>query len=66
MHHLQIMESLGGDLEWRDRLFAQHAAFFYYWVLNVMFLISPDVFFKLLHVLRWTPMESWRMQMKSY
>ncbi|KAG0617088.1 hypothetical protein M758_5G162500 [Ceratodon purpureus] len=43
MHHLKIMESLGGDLEWGDRFFAQHAAFFYYWVLNVMFLISPKV-----------------------
>lgn len=32
MHHLKIMESLGGDLEWGDRFFAQHAAFFYYWV----------------------------------
>jgi ubiquinol oxidase len=32
MHHLKIMESLGGDLEWRDRFFGQHAAFFYYWV----------------------------------
>ncbi|MCO5562506.1 hypothetical protein L7F22_016133 [Adiantum nelumboides] len=43
MHHLKIMESLGGDLEWRDRFFAQHAAFFYYWILNLMFLISPKV-----------------------
>lgn len=32
MHHLKIMESLGGDLEWGDRFFGQHAAFFYYWV----------------------------------
>ena len=32
MHHLKIMESLGGDLEWVDRFFGQHAAFFYYWV----------------------------------
>lgn len=43
MHHLKIMESLGGDLEWGDRFFAQHAAFFYYWILNLMFLISPKV-----------------------
>lgn len=43
MHHLKIMESLGGDLEWRDRFFGQHAAFFYYWILNLMFLISPKV-----------------------
>ncbi|KAH7283659.1 hypothetical protein KP509_34G018300 [Ceratopteris richardii] len=43
MHHLKIMESLGGDLLWLDRFFGQHAAFFYYWILNLMFLISPKV-----------------------
>eukprot|EP00271_Cylindrocystis_brebissonii_P010560 TRINITY_DN26776_c0_g1_i1.p1 TRINITY_DN26776_c0_g1~~TRINITY_DN26776_c0_g1_i1.p1 ORF type:complete len:465 (+),score=81.49 TRINITY_DN26776_c0_g1_i1:142-1536(+) len=43
MNHLKIMESLGGDRLWIDRFFAQHAAIFYYWVLNVMFLISPKV-----------------------
>lgn len=43
MHHLKIMESLGGDRLWPDRFAAQHAAFFYYWILNVMFLISPKV-----------------------
>lgn len=36
MHHLKIMESLGGDLEWGDRFFGQHAAFFYYWVCLLM------------------------------
>eukprot|EP00850_Spirogloea_muscicola_P008161 SM000043S15789 [mRNA] locus=s43:182861:186899:+ [translate_table: standard] len=43
MHHLKIMESLGGDQLWIDRFFAQHAAFFYYWILNIMFLVSPKV-----------------------
>eukprot|EP00270_Netrium_digitus_P019752 TRINITY_DN7871_c0_g2_i1.p1 TRINITY_DN7871_c0_g2~~TRINITY_DN7871_c0_g2_i1.p1 ORF type:complete len:599 (+),score=109.40 TRINITY_DN7871_c0_g2_i1:254-1798(+) len=43
MNHLKIMESLGGDKLWVDRFFAQHAAFFYYWILNGMFLISPKV-----------------------
>ncbi|XP_002984492.2 uncharacterized protein LOC9644228 [Selaginella moellendorffii] len=43
MHHLKIMESLGGDLLWGDRFFGQHAAFFYYWILNFMFFVSPKV-----------------------
>jgi len=42
LHHLQIMESLGGDLLWVDRFMAEHAAVFYYWVLVVMYLISPS------------------------
>lgn len=33
MHHLQIMESLGGDSLWLDRFMAQHGAIVYYWVL---------------------------------
>ena len=31
LHHLQIMEALGGDLRWGDRFLAEHAAVFYYW-----------------------------------
>lgn len=42
LHHLQIMESLGGDQLWVDRFMAEHAAVFYYWVLLVMYLISPS------------------------
>lgn len=41
LHHLQIMESLGGDTLWIDRFLSQHAAIFYYWVLVAMYLISP-------------------------
>lgn len=32
LHHLQIMEALGGDLKWIDRFVAEHAAVVYYWV----------------------------------
>ncbi|PNW85119.1 hypothetical protein CHLRE_03g172500v5 [Chlamydomonas reinhardtii] len=41
MHHLQIMESLGGDRAWFDRFIAEHAAVFYYWVLIAFYLVSP-------------------------
>ena len=40
-HHLLIMESLGGDSEWRSRFMANHAAILYYWILNAVWLISP-------------------------
>ena len=42
LHHLQIMESLGGDQLWVDRFMAEHAAVFYYWVLVIMYSISPS------------------------
>lgn len=43
LHHLQIMESLGGDQYWIDRFAAQHAAVFYYWVLVFFFAFSPEL-----------------------
>eukprot|EP00955_Chlamydomonas_euryale_P025384 267445-Chlamydomonas_euryale.AAC.1 len=33
LHHLLIMEALGGDARWRDRFLAFHAAILYYWAL---------------------------------
>ena len=42
MHHLQIMESLGGDVRWVDRFLAQHGAILYYWVLVAFFLLFPS------------------------
>lgn len=41
LHHLMIMESLGGDRLWIDRFLAQHAAFFYYWLCVGLFAASP-------------------------
>ena len=43
LHHLQIMETLGGDQLWIDRFLAQHAAVFYYWVLLFFYFVSPQV-----------------------
>jgi len=46
MHHLMIMESLGGDQSWGDRFLAQHAAVFYFWLLCVFFAVSPKNAYK--------------------
>ncbi|KAK9866364.1 hypothetical protein WJX84_011013 [Apatococcus fuscideae] len=43
LHHLQIMESLGGDTLWIDRFLAQHAAVFYFWVIVLFFVLSPSL-----------------------
>jgi ubiquinol oxidase len=42
-HHLLIMESLGGDQEWRVRFFAQHSAIVYYFVLIALWIFSPSL-----------------------
>lgn len=41
LHHLLIMEALGGARHWIDRLFAQHMALFYYWVVVGLYMFSP-------------------------
>ena len=41
LHHLLIMESLGGADEFADRFIAQHLAFFYFWFVVSVYLISP-------------------------
>lgn len=41
LHHLQIMESLGGDQMWWDRFLAQHSAIFYFWVLILFYTFAP-------------------------
>jgi ubiquinol oxidase len=42
-HHLQIMESLGGDSLWWNRFIARHGAVAYYVILIVLFLLSPRI-----------------------
>ncbi|CAI9086863.1 OLC1v1020783C2 [Oldenlandia corymbosa var. corymbosa] len=41
MHHLLIMEELGGNEWWFDRFLAQHIAIFYYIMTVFMYALSP-------------------------
>jgi ubiquinol oxidase len=41
LHHLLIMESLGGNNSWIDRLLARTTALVYYWIIVAIYLISP-------------------------
>ncbi|PHT31022.1 Ubiquinol oxidase 4, chloroplastic/chromoplastic [Capsicum baccatum] len=41
MHHLLIMEELGGNAWWFDRFLAQHIAVFYYFMTVSMYALSP-------------------------
>ncbi|PRW56883.1 plastid terminal oxidase [Chlorella sorokiniana] len=50
LHHLQIMEALGGDLRWGDRFLAEHAAVFYYWVLVAIYLVSPSASYQFMEM----------------
>lgn len=41
LHHLLIMEALGGNNAYIDRFFAQHIAVFYYWYVVAIYLLHP-------------------------
>ncbi len=41
LHHLLIMESLGGNRAFGDRFVAQHIAFFYFWYCVGIYILSP-------------------------
>jgi hypothetical protein len=41
LHHLLIMEALGGNQFWGDRLLARSVALLYYWIIVALYIISP-------------------------
>ncbi|BAM80111.1 plastid terminal oxidase [Cyanidioschyzon merolae strain 10D] len=43
MHHLLIMQALGGDGRWLDRFLAYHVSLVYYWALVLLYMIAPAV-----------------------
>lgn len=51
LHHLLIMESLGGNALWSDRFLAYHAAIVYYWALILTYLGSPRVAYQFMELL---------------
>lgn len=41
LHHLLIAESLGGNRYWIDRFVAHTGAFVYYWIIVLVYILSP-------------------------
>jgi len=41
LHHLLIMESLGGNSQWIDRFIARHTALVYYWIIVAIYMANP-------------------------
>ncbi|MBN3907962.1 MAG: plastoquinol terminal oxidase [Nostoc sp. NMS1] len=51
LHHLLIMESLGGDRHWSDRFIAQHIAVAYYWVVVPLYMLLPKYAYYLMELI---------------
>ena len=41
-HHLLIIKSLGGSVEWKDRFVTSHAVLIYFWVLVALYMVDPE------------------------
>ena len=51
LHHLLIMEALGGNLIWSDRFLGYHIAIAYYWSLCLLFTCSPAAAYEFMELL---------------
>lgn len=51
LHHLLIMEALGGNARWRDRFLGYHVAVGYYWAVCALFFFSPRAAYEFMELL---------------
>ncbi len=59
LHHLQIMEALGGDLLWFDRFVAEHAALLYYWVCIGFYMAAPKHAYQFSELVEWHAVDTY-------
>ena len=50
LHHLLIMEALGGDRLWWDRLLARTTAVVYYWIIVFVYFISSGAAYRFMEL----------------
>lgn len=50
LHHLLIIESLGGNRYFIDRFVARAGAFFYYWVIVLVYMLSPQAAYRFMQL----------------
>jgi ubiquinol oxidase len=66
LHHLLIMESLGGNRYWIDRFIAQHVAFAYYWVVVPIYMLLPKYAYYLMELIETHAFHTYDEYLKSH
>lgn len=51
LHHLLIVESLGGNQYWVDRFLAEHLAVIYYWVVVPLYMAFPRLAYYMMELI---------------
>jgi ubiquinol oxidase len=66
LHHLLIMEELGGNSQWIDKFFAQHIAFFYYWFVVACYMANPTLAYNLNQAVEEHAYETYNQFLKEF
>jgi ubiquinol oxidase len=66
MHHLLIIESLGGNKYWIDRFLAQHTALVYYWIVVVLYIVKPRSAYYFVELIENHTYQSYHNFLKDY
>ncbi|MEN9227025.1 MAG: alternative oxidase [Thermostichus sp. HHBFW_bins_43] len=66
LHHLLIMEELGGDKVWFDRFLSRHAALVYYWIITLIYLVHPRAAYHFMELVEQHAYKSYDAFLKSH
>lgn len=65
LHHLLIMEELGGSQNWVDRVFARSVALIYYWIIVGLYLVHPGAAYNFMELVEGHAYRSYDKYLKS-
>jgi ubiquinol oxidase len=65
LHHLLIMESLGGNQSWGDRFLAQHIAIAYYWIVVFLYMLLPRYAYYMMELIEQHAYHSYDMYLSA-
>lgn len=66
LHHLLIMEELGGANAWVDRFLARHVALLYYWIIVVIYLFTPRAAYRFMELVEQHAYRTYDHYLKDY
>ncbi|BCL35701.1 alternative oxidase [Nostoc sp. MS1] len=66
LHHLLIMESLGGADSWGDRFLAKTTALIYYWTITLLYFVSPRSAYRFMELVEQHAYESYNKFLTTY
>ncbi len=66
LHHLLIMEDLGGSAFWGDRWLAKTTALIYYWIITALYVVSPNAAYHFMELVEKHAYASYQKFLKTH